>query len=886
MANQKISDLSLASSLSGTEVVPVVQSGTTKKVTVQTIANLAGVIAGPTGPVGATGAQGPTGPAGSGGGGEVIETTYSDLYDLYTNQNLVVGTYYKITDFQTCYDQPDYDYNGNSIINGGTGGTGNYRAGNLSPIIVFAIDSSSLASDAYQPQWPNDSIKYDITFNSTEATSNPAFGRITYRKDNQGNAFDYDFREVLFKRYDTYISENVYAGTVSIEFSNLGANFADVTGVGTTFTNFTTGQIVGILNLNNNPIVTYYEIVSIEDDTNMVVTGNVITTLNNTRLLDANLLEGVSWKQNNIISNTASVELPTFGDIGQCFGNVSTNTTAYTIWDEYDFLLPNNVFKGSRTYLDNSFGHDFRNNTFNASCDSNRVIGRFENNIIDNDFDNNTINDNFYDNIMDCDFQRNTITGEFAGNHLGDQDGNDFDYNIIQSTFFGNFYAGEDDFEYNIIKGGFSGNIILGEFSKNTLNGFSNNVLEATFSDNQVGESFYNNKTYQEFRENVIGDEVYDNNFFSVFIGNTLNGDEHYNNNFYSQCLRNRIGAAFSLNNIGDSTNIGNTYFTDNVIGNNFYSNDTLGNAQYNVIGNDFNNNTVGSNFSYNQIGNLFSNNTIAEDFGFGGGQCRGNRIGNAFTANTVGEYFYDNILPDNCQNNTIGDYFQWNVFNTSVIGIDFTANYGNITEFTYIALGNATPDGTYVNRVGTSNGQGVDASFDIEVSGFAVTGVTGNASGKLYGIGDTITIPGTQLSGSSGLINSFTSNGFGLTGADGSYTDILAQGGTGTGENSTFDVTVASGIVNSVSLTYGGEGYSLGNVLTIPGSAFGGTEDINITVDGVYSDDVIITVTGIGPNPSVYETYTCQIFERQGGSKRLSYYYSNDILTITNINE
>jgi hypothetical protein len=86
--------------------------------------------------------------------------------------------------------------------------------------------------------------------------------------------------------------------------------------------------------------------------------------------------------------------------------------------------------------------------------------------------------------------------------------------------------------------------------------------------------------------------------------------------------------------------------------------------------------------------------------------------------------------------------------------------------------------------------------------------------------------------------------------------------------------------------LTYGGEGYSLGNTLTIPGSAFGGTEDIVITVDGVYSDDVIVTVTGIGPNPSVYELYTCQIFKNSSLTNRLSYYDESDVLTIKNINE
>jgi hypothetical protein len=59
----------------------------------------------------------------------------------------------------------------------------------------------------------------------------------------------------------------------------------------------------------------------------------------------------------------------------------------------------------------------------------------------------------------------------------------------------------------------------------------------------------------------------------------------------------------------------------------------------------------------------------------------------------------------------------------------------------------------------------------------------------------------------------------------------------------------------------------------------------VNATADE-YSNNVIVTVTGVSPKPSVYEQYTCQIFERQGGNKRLSYYDSSDVLTIKNINE
>ena len=114
--------------------------------------------AGMTGPTGATGSIGPTGPAGSGGtSSTVLDVTYSELLDLIDEGDLTPGRFYKITDFKTCYDQPDYDYNSDPITDG------NYKQGTVSPIIVFAISSDSLSSDAYQPGYPKDNIKYDVS---------------------------------------------------------------------------------------------------------------------------------------------------------------------------------------------------------------------------------------------------------------------------------------------------------------------------------------------------------------------------------------------------------------------------------------------------------------------------------------------------------------------------------------------------------------------------------------------------------------------------------------------------------------------------------------------------------------------------------------------------
>lgn len=66
MATKKISQLTLATGVTGADVVPIVQGGVTKRVAVSTLA-VAGST-GPTGAAGVAGAAGSTGPAGIAGG--------------------------------------------------------------------------------------------------------------------------------------------------------------------------------------------------------------------------------------------------------------------------------------------------------------------------------------------------------------------------------------------------------------------------------------------------------------------------------------------------------------------------------------------------------------------------------------------------------------------------------------------------------------------------------------------------------------------------------------------------------------------------------------------------------------------------------------------------
>jgi hypothetical protein len=107
-----------------------------------------------------------------------VEVTYSELVDNITGETLNTGSFYIITDFKTCYDQPDYDYNKNAIT------SGIYKDNTtIQPIIVFATSSNTISDVAYQPAYPNDRIQYDWTFSATEITSGVTYGRISERID-------------------------------------------------------------------------------------------------------------------------------------------------------------------------------------------------------------------------------------------------------------------------------------------------------------------------------------------------------------------------------------------------------------------------------------------------------------------------------------------------------------------------------------------------------------------------------------------------------------------------------------------------------------------------------------------------------------------------------
>ena len=549
----------------------------------------------------------------------LTEVTYSELQTLISESSLNPGQHYLITDYRTCYDRPDYNIYKSPIAVSND----SYVEESIDPIIVLAISADVLAVNAYQPSYPNDEIKYDVSYTLTES-GNPAYGRITERIDEWGNRTDYDHRTINFKRYRlrTYNRYNPLAGTVELLVDGT------VTGSATNFTALSPGQAIAIRFSNE----TFYEIVSVTDDFTMTVTGSAISpSAPGYQIFDANSHSYDSYYANNIdgqedfsLYNTFEASYAFEGD-GCINTHIGDHVKYFINEGNADFLLANNVLKDGG-YENNTIGDSSYNNTFNDDCTSNRIGYAFRNNITDDDFDSNVIGDFFENNIITANFQYNQI-------------GRNFEDNVILC----------DSFYRNRIGNDFRDNWLDGDW------GFD-------FQNNNIGNQFNNNVIYKSFYKNFILNGYNDNENWDEFRGNEI-GNAFNNNNIYCQFYENDTLDYFESNTLGDSGSIGSYTFSKNRINTNYYNNNILGT------------------FSYNEIGSYFENNTIGDGFGYGYSTSQGNKIGNYFYGNTIGEYFYNNVVADGFYSNTITDYFQLNDVKYSLYSTDFTSAthvYGN----------------------------------------------------------------------------------------------------------------------------------------------------------------------------------------------------------------
>lgn len=174
------------------------------------------------------------------GSSGVIDILHADLVIAKTTAQLITGMKYRITDFQTIYDQPDFNSDGSPKNNP------QIKFGPVEPIIVTAISANELGTDALQEDHPNDIIQYILEF-TTPVTGTATMGRIIKRIDDKGNESDFDHRNVLFKRYKNVEWDEYF------EFFDNGENFQEFLAIPQGSNNYLGKQYTNFSNSSGSP---------------------------------------------------------------------------------------------------------------------------------------------------------------------------------------------------------------------------------------------------------------------------------------------------------------------------------------------------------------------------------------------------------------------------------------------------------------------------------------------------------------------------------------------------------------------------------------------------------------------------------------------------------
>ena len=407
----------------------------------------------------------------------VIDTTYSDLYSLYSSNGFATGSYYYINDFQSIYEQPDFyfDDKPKTVLS--------LTSSTYYPIVVLATSYNTLAIDAYQPYYPKDKIKYDFTWNETEF-GNDAKGRITERIDVDGNRTDYDHRTIKFKRYQNYERDLQLNGFIN----NWDCITGTVSGSATTFmSDLSIGDII-ILDSHSAWGGDKDYTIGLKVKTKV---SDTIITVEVDSLYTGGVPSVVSLNSGSLIGTTNY----TFG---------IPTTLSYTFWSAVptgDFNSYKEVYFGQHD--DNDFEGLY---TFQLGGDSvNNYIGNYSQKYLSGSFNNTLIlSNNVFANAYSS---YNKLESACYNNHFQQSSINNI---INSSTFFFNY----NSFNNNIILGGFNNNIITGSFNNNIIG----DMLYNSFS----GE-FYHNFTDMSdvFQHNSVKCEVSNLN---LMVGYTTSG--------------------------------------------------------------------------------------------------------------------------------------------------------------------------------------------------------------------------------------------------------------------------------------------------------------------------------------------------------------------------
>lgn len=462
---------------------------------------------------------------------EVIETQYvcttgnDSVFELITygalrtkidTNDLEPGKLYKITDFQTIYDQPSY-------VTGGDDLDPNVETkyADIDPIIVTATSSNTLDTFASQPGNPDDIIRYEVDYTLPFNTATPTKGRITYRKDNKGNECSWDFRTILFKRW-------INSGYVIDVFDN-GGTFSEDTVFGNTpaFNNKILFDNTTVPFMNDplyefNPGIQLFDLPNIRIIVEEYCQGLDITGCIRNVTLSAKVVDNFTSK-NKLINTKITSDIDSFDS--KIVNNIFEG--CYNV-DIICTDISNNKFTNQHTdLLINRSGEpssEIINNRLSFSLSSNISVSSFKENTIDNLTTSNLIGSStgspvFTDNVIVKLVGANITFTSIVNNSIVEFVGFTTN-NPSNFTFLNN--------RITVIN-----NVTLenaSNFSENSIENMSSCTLSTSFSGNNfrtftncssIGSSFLNNKGVN-FEMNTVGTDCKNNDFGPDFLQNTV----------------------------------------------------------------------------------------------------------------------------------------------------------------------------------------------------------------------------------------------------------------------------------------------------------------------------------------------------------------------------
>jgi len=324
---------------------------------------------------------------------DTVSVTYTQFYNTITNNNLQIGKTYIIMDFQTVYDQMDFDAGGSlkpTLVT---------KTGSIEQIWVLALAPNQIASQAYSATYPNDQIKYDWTYNVTPQGA-AAKGRISERVDENNNRTDYDHREIKFIRYDDGVGNFIQirdSGRASGEFLTFVQNF--------------TGG-----NVKENWLGDFYSIgVSVgQEYPNNIFKGGQIWSNTSSAVFYNNTFSSVVYSntfKGDVYSNTFKGDVYHNTFRGAIYKNTFSN---YVTMNTFDIIVANNLFNDE--VFRNKFSSSIANNKFTYT-------GSLQNTTIEGVLINKTITNVTYPFLFNTDYKKEILKASNGNTYIRYFDG-------------------------------------------------------------------------------------------------------------------------------------------------------------------------------------------------------------------------------------------------------------------------------------------------------------------------------------------------------------------------------------------------------------------------------------------------------------------------------